>query len=474
MMKKLLLLAALLLACPRPSPRSEVTSVTYWHGWYAKGHKVGYLQTVIQTYPDHFRFESRGKLVNEMAGTRVTMMPNTVCNTDRNYVLRDFDFTMSTPGHDNHTLGAVRGTRIVMTSESGGQRQSATLELSGPVYPLEALPRLLRDRFWGAPGKMAGATRYEITVFDALVRDTTNAEIRVLGHERLTVRDTAREALKVSALLFKVPHMLWLDSSGVVLREESPPSSLALLEPSSEAMSFRAEETPPDLMSMFAVPANVRLENARALKYVRLELGGIEARSFDLADETQRVVGNVPLVLAIAPAGVPSSPVSLPIAGDPGSLGPTRSVQSDNALIVRKARELARGETDAVKVCRSINDWVFLNVRQKGTASLPSATDVLASLEGDCNEHAVLFAALCRAAGIPTKVCVGLVYRDGFFWYHAWNKVCLGTVWVPVDPTFGQFPADATHLKLKEGEMDQQAQVLNVVGNLTVNILEAR
>ena len=246
-----------------------------------------------------------------------------------------------------------------------------------------------------------------------------------------------------------------------------------LLEPGAEAMATMPEQAPPDLMSMFAVPSNVRLDNARRLKSVKMELSGIAQRSFDLADESQKVLNATPLQLLIAPAAVPIRPVHLPIIGETTATRPTPSVQCDNALIIRKAREIAAGSTDAAQIARAINSWVFANVLQKGTPSMPSATDVLQTMEGDCNEHAVLYAALCRALGIPCKICVGLVYRDGYFWYHAWNKVFVGT-WVPVDPTFGQFPIDATHLKLTEGEMDKQAQVLTVVGNLVINILDAK
>ena len=87
---------------------------------------------------------------------------------------------------------------------------------------------------------------------------------------------------------------------------------------------------------------------------------------------------------------------------------------------------------------------------------------------------AVLFAALARAQGIPTKIYVGLVsLRGSAYFYHAWCAVWLGK-WVPVDPTFNQFPADVGHLKLKEGEVSEWAKVLKVVGKLQINILDSR
>jgi transglutaminase-like putative cysteine protease len=467
-MKKIIpFLFVLTAACPRTGSQADAVTRSYWLGWYEKGHKVGYMQSIFQSHADRYRFERRGKLTTEMMGNIVTAAPVTVCNTDKTFALKDFDFIMETPGHRFHVSGAVRGAKIQMTVESGNQRQTSALDVEGPVYPLEALPNLLRSR------TLTPNTKYELIVFDPMVQKTSNAEITLLGPDRLTLRDTVFEVNRFSALLFGVPHTVWVDSGARVLREDAPPSSVMLLEPGAEAMATMPEQAPPDLMSMFAVPSNIRLDNARRLKSVKMQIMGIEPRSFDLADETQKVLNTTPLQLLIAPPAVPAGPVPLPVTSDTAATRPTPAVQSDNALIIRKAREIAAGNTDAVQVARALSEWVFANVRQKGTPSMPSATDVLQTMEGDCNEHAVLYAALCRAIGIPCKIAVGLVYRDGYFWYHAWNKVFLGT-WVPVDPTFGQFPIDATHLKLTEGEMDKQAQVLTVVGNLVINILEAK
>ena len=37
-------------------------------------------------------------------------------------------------------------------------------------------------------------------------------------------------------------------------------------------------------------------------------------------------------------------------------------------------------------------------------------------------------------------------------------------VWLPVDPTFGQVPADATHIKLVEGGLDRQVENHGLLG----------
>ncbi|MGH8732677.1 MAG: transglutaminase-like domain-containing protein, partial [Burkholderiales bacterium] len=106
-----------------------------------------------------------------------------------------------------------------------------------------------------------------------------------------------------------------------------------------------------------------------------------------------------------------------------------------------------------------------------------SAADVLRARRAECQGHAYLFAALARAAGIPTRIVNGIAYSDehGGFLYHTWNEAWIaGRGWQPVDATFGQPHADATHLKLIEGETAAElVPLVNLVGRVRVQSVSA-
>jgi transglutaminase-like putative cysteine protease len=104
------------------------------------------------------------------------------------------------------------------------------------------------------------------------------------------------------------------------------------------------------------------------------------------------------------------------------------------------------------------------------SVTIPSAIQVLDSRSGDCNEHTQLFLALSRAAGIPARAAAGLAQVGRKFYYHAWPEVFVGK-WVAVDPTFGQFPADAAHLRFVYGGLDRQAELLRLMGALRIDVL---
>ena len=98
---------------------------------------------------------------------------------------------------------------------------------------------------------------------------------------------------------------------------------------------------------------------------------------------------------------------------------------------------------------------------------------MLASRRGDCNEHTQLYMALARSVGIPARSAAGLAYVRGKFYYHAWPEVYLGR-WVAVDPTFGEFPADAAHIRFVNGGLARQAELLRLIGNLKIDVVSKR
>jgi len=84
---------------------------------------------------------------------------------------------------------------------------------------------------------------------------------------------------------------------------------------------------------------------------------------------------------------------------------------------------------------------------------------------------------MARALGLPARIAVGMVYVHGAFYYHAWPEVYLDAgrgrgLWLPVDPTLNQFPADATHLRLARGGLDKQAAILPLIGRLKMTVLD--
>ena len=205
-----------------------------------------------------------------------------------------------------------------------------------------------------------------------------------------------------------------------------------------------------------------------------MRLTNVDLTGFDLAGGRQRLQGDT-LRVATEPAAALTAGYALP--GDTAhrtrfmrELRAEPLLQSDAPEIRALAQRLRGDDTDPRVVAERLNRWVHDSLRKTITFGLPNASQVLAVRSGDCNEHTQLYLALARALGIPARAAVGLAYVRGKFYYHAWPEVFLGD-WVAVDPTFGEFPADAAHLRFVTGGLDRQVELLRLIGTLKVDVV---
>lgn len=143
-------------------------------------------------------------------------------------------------------------------------------------------------------------------------------------------------------------------------------------------------------------------------------------------------------------------------------------LQPSDPVLQDLAREITAGISDTVAMAEALLRWVFDRLAKVPSVTIPTATEVLETMQGDCNEHATLFGGLARAAGIPTEVIVGLVYQNGAYYYHAWNALYLNGQWVWVDPVMGEFPARTNHLMLQRGSLEKQSLIMPLVGKLQI------
>lgn len=165
----------------------------------------------------------------------------------------------------------------------------------------------------------------------------------------------------------------------------------------------------------------------------------------------------------------------LPMADLPGDvkrfLAPTAMCQSDDADLATEADKLAGSVTDSREAARKICNWVFKYLKKAtGDTASASAKQAYNEKKGDCTEHAALFVALARAAGLPARNISGIVYltmgETGVFGYHAWSEVWLGQ-WVPVDATVDEIGTSARYIYFgidEPGETSSSGRVGRCMG----------
>jgi transglutaminase-like putative cysteine protease len=231
-----------------------------------------------------------------------------------------------------------------------------------------------------------------------------------------------------------------------------------------------AVEDDRDILETTAIAANKRMD--RRVETLKVRLTGVDLTGFDLNGERQRLDGDVLTIEPLATNAMDASwrlPGKAPV--DPKYLAAEPLIQSKNDDIFLLAYKIQNFQHDPRTVAAQLNRWVHDSISARVTFGIPSALDVLEKRVGDCNEHTQLYVAMARAIGLPARVAAGLAYVDGKFYYHAWPEVFLGD-WVGVDPTFGQFPADAAHLRFTIGGLERQTSLLRLMGNLEIDVLD--
>jgi transglutaminase-like putative cysteine protease len=297
----------------------------------------------------------------------------------------------------------------------------------------------------------------------------TPIEMVVEGKEKVLLRDKKIECYRIKSVFKGITIRSWLDEEGNTIKEESPLGLILIKESKADALSENWSETTKDIIAASAISVNKPI-TLKSPSYLKVRLGNINLKEFNISQGRQQLTGDVLEVFKEKMSGVDS--YSIPHRGSLLKyLDPTPFIQSDNKTIIKKAQEIISNEKDALEAVNLINMWVYQNIEKKPTLSIPSALDVLKVKVGDCNEHATLFVALCRSVGIPSKLCAGIVYNQGSFYYHAWSDVFVGR-WISVDPTMNQLPADATHIRFVEGGLDKQLEIIKLIGVLKLEVLD--
>lgn len=127
-------------------------------------------------------------------------------------------------------------------------------------------------------------------------------------------------------------------------------------------------------------------------------------------------------------------------------------LRSDSPDVIKVAQKAGKEETDPRKLARRMMFWVRNNVKGDYEVAFATADEVARTLEGDCTEMGVLFAAMCRAKGIPSRIAFGLVYdpSNPGFGGHLWTEVYVEGRWEVMDAT-GVLPMlGAAYLKIAD------------------------
>lgn len=445
-----------------------------WQMLYLKEQPAGISHFTLKKTenPDTYQVESFFLLRFSLLG-----LPQEISLKGQELVAGNLDlisFTLEEKSpEDNLTqAGKVTGGVLYLEKEFRGKKEQRRIPLPAPLKSSLAgyyMPLL------------AGPEKGRSMTLATFLHESQKVEPLTVTLEDGETLNTGKYAYRIVSQAAGLTSYAWVSPSGEVLEERTLGGLLRSEKISSkEGESFILGQAlaKTDLLLDFSLVAvDRKIEEPEKLKSLTLEMSGIDPKLLPPGPH-QKVTSILTapsdiVIIQMVKEPPPGSPKEKAVNLAP-YLAETPLIQSEDAKIEQKAKEIVGKETDARKMAELLNLWVYGRLKKSYRES-HSAREVLEVMEGECQSHAKLYAALARSLGLPAKVVNGLVYvpttsPKGFL-YHAWNEVYLDR-WTAVDPTLGQFPADVTHIKLSEGESLQDiAPLAATVGKLKIKIV---
>ena len=377
----------------------------------------------------------------------------------RDMLLKDFVFHFTSPFYKMNAEGYVEGQVVNFTLTTGKETISDTIRLKKqPFLSTNRRSYLLKQGL--QPGD-----KLKVPYFDPISLSGKDTVMEYKGQEKILLNKRVYKLHHFVETFSGIKINSWLDDEGKVVKEESPAGFVFIAEPEFKAKDLKVMGK--EILSSVSIPLTGGSMDLTGRTSIRYKLTLPEGADFDLDKDRQSLEGDILTLQQRHPPETNAAACN----GFPDELASTPYIQTKNQRITDLAQAEAGEETNDLNRVKVLAEWVFENLEKRPVLGIPDALTTLSTRMGDCNEHAALFAALARNAGIPTRIASGVTFFEGAFYYHAWNEVCLDDSWYSVDTTKNQFPADLSHIKFVEGETDKQVKIAALLGKLKIEII---
>ena len=486
----LLALSPATAAPPESLPQTRTAEVGEYDHWYScllGTQKIGWMHST-RTVADGkvSSTESSNLTIRRGAVAMTVATKNSTVETPDGQPLR-FSYEVNAFGSRQITKGTVNGDKLHLHIQSPAGVRKHTIPLPPQARWPFALERemLTRSLKAGTTGTvkayMPDLNAHKSVTFKWTIGETVTRQVAGRPMRITPIAATIAEMEGVAINLL-------LDENHEMVQNESAIGGLLMR----VVRSTRDEAMKPGSAELFfstlvrikkAMPPRMKIRQAVYL--LQSKDGG---KIIDLptgTNQTVRRVADDQLLVTVRRGAVkPAVAARRPYAGKKDMsayLASSMMIDHRNALIANAALRVVGDENDALTAARKLEQFVHSHISGKNLSrGMDPASVVMKRREGDCTEHAVLLAALCRAAGIPSRCATGLIYFNSIeaggpcFGYHMWTEVWIGNRWIGLDATLAKGRTSATHIRLAGSALSDQegmlalARGITVVGNLKI------
>lgn len=508
----LLLIGLLLWTMPaRAEERQAKPILETWDAAYLGDAKIGYLHTTTRQIERDgkklFRTSQELRLTLKRYKQIGEIRMESGTEEDTEGKVDAVFMTQYLEGKELVVTGKVNGDQLDIDVDNGRIKKS--VPWNDEAIGLYRQERLFRDRKV-KPGDIVTFHSYEPTISSsvtvtAAVKDEEETHILRVNaangkvervKERLLRVETKPDEIKIGEQSLKLPGMvLWLNKELLPVRSELEMQPLGKIvfyrttRAAATAENSAAVDAMQDIGLSSMIPLNKSIPRPHDTSKViyRITVTEDDKPATALAQDARQKVENLKgqsfelHVWAVrAPhGGLEEAKV------DEKFLKSCYFINSDNAGVQKLARKAVGEATDPWRKAQAIERWVYAHMTGDSKVGFCTASQVAKDLRGDCRQHALLTAALCRAADVPSRTALGLVYvnrggRRPEMGFHMWTEVWIKGEWIGIDATLGRGSIGAAHIKISDHSwhdvqsLTPMLPVARVLGKLSIDVVSAQ
>jgi transglutaminase-like putative cysteine protease len=456
---------------------------------YINGTKVGYTHTVIEPITEdgsaRLRFTYDDELVLKRFNADTTVRTKlTSLETVAGEVL-SFRSELKTGPGSIETEGRQADGKLILRTTTQGRTEEQTLRLDQACGGFFADQQSLRE----TPLK-PGQTR-RVRALLPVIHQVGEIRMEAVAYEATPLLSGSRQLLRINVTTdlgsTEMKSVLWSDGEGNVWRVRDLQLNMEVYKTTRDqaltANQGGSFDIGFDTIVRLAQPIKDAHRTKRIVYRARLKEGDIHALLADGGTQTVKMLDERTAevtVQAVRPTTEQAAETPDAERPTPADSSASSLLQTDDPAVADMARRVLPDEADAWKVACALERHVKDTIRLKNySTAMATAAEVAKSLEGDCTEHAMLLAALCRVRKIPARVAVGVVYypAGAGFAYHMWTEVWVKDRWIPLDATLGLGGIGAAHVKFTDSSLQgltayaELLPVVHALGRLELEIL---
>jgi transglutaminase-like putative cysteine protease len=464
----------------------------FWDAAYLEGNnKIGYFHTTVREVErDGAKFLrsvvelnftiKRGQDVMQLrmeTGTEETTDGKVTAVSMRQFQGKDLQLVLT---------GIVQDKQLVVKVDDG--RIQKRIPWNDQVIGLYGQDRIYQQR------KVKPGDQIIYLTYEPMINSVVTVRATVKEEEEVEVFKVKKRLLRVEAVSDKIgsfqppPLTLWLDKDLRPVRSEMdfPPFGKVVLYRTTREVATGPNGILKDLLLNQLIPLNQAIPRPHSTKKVvyRITIKDDPDPATAFAQDARQEIRSLKGQTFEMHVRSIREPQDKPNPGEPKPefLKSCYYLNCDDAKIKENARQAVGKEKDPLAKARLIEKWVHNKMKHSNSVGFITADQIARNPEGDCRQHAMLAAAMCRAAEVPSRTAVGLIYVDDprrgpVLGFHMWLEVWIKGQWIALDPTLGQGSVGAGHIKIADHSWyDTTTQtpllpVARVLGKVSVEVV---